>query len=97
MQTNMRAIFVKTKTIGSEALGHAAQTMHQEFVVEESDVGVPQPGHLGRGHESISLTSRDVGRVITKFTDESGWNSWVFSGKGTAPDSSVSCLGSLAG
>ena len=57
--------------------GYSAVT-HQQFEIEECDVGKVRPDYLGQGHMSVQLTKDSVGAVIEVLTDGKGWTCWSF-------------------
>ncbi len=63
---------------GPNAWGAWTRHVEHDELVETSDVGTTRPHYLGFGHRHHKFLASDVGRVITVYTDASGWTCWAF-------------------
>lgn len=52
--------------------------LEQDFGIEPSDVGMTRPHYCGFGHAEYTFAYSDVGRVIRRTSQPSGYICWNF-------------------
>lgn len=68
----------KTQNVRN-AWGRYNDVTTQHFQVEEQDVNMQRDNWKGHRHARYQFRREDVGRVITCYSDGTGWNCWEFS------------------
>jgi len=78
----MKALTEKVSQTANNAWGRPTYSEHQDFEVELTDAYTTRLHFRGNNHSQYKFRRGDVGKVITVYTDRTGWTCWVFASEG---------------
>lgn len=74
----MKQITEKEKHYAANAFGQYGYSFRQKFEIETTDAGRLLGNYRGYKYSEHKFSHSDVGKVITVYTDGTGWDCWTF-------------------